>query len=224
LGGAGSEAVRKDQGNLISTEIREAPQRRRMLTFTGLLVCLLAAASLTAAGVIEWVRRSQLESVTMLDTQIADLRGQHQELQKSFAEVEQMEEVIRLDSEEKLSAVPNRFLGYLSEVVPDELMLNRLQVTRTNNLWSVQLAGISRANLDLARTGALQRAFTSLSSNLMSGPFHLAITRSELGKTNPAPAAKSFGTGLLARFAQARPLDQREIKGPHPFIVEGVMR
>src|SRR4029453_3733918 len=136
-------------------------------------------------GILEWVRRSQLESLTTLNTQITDLRGQHQELQKSLAEVAQMEAGIRLVSGEKLPSVPNWFLGYLSQVVPDELMLNRLHITRTtNDLWSVQLAGVSRANLDLVRTGALQRAFTALSSNLTSGPFHLAITRSELGKTN----------------------------------------
>ena len=115
-------------------------------------------------------------------------------------------------------------MGYLGQVVPDELMLNRLHIMRTNDLWSVHLAGISGANLDLSKTGVLQRAFTSLSSNLTSGPFHLAITRSELGKANPAAAAKVSGSGLLARFTKARLPEEPEIKGTHPFMLEGVMR
>ncbi len=63
----------KGDANLVSLELREAPQRKRMLTVTGVLVFLLLLGSVGLSGWMEWMRRTEVAEVALLEAQIAQL-------------------------------------------------------------------------------------------------------------------------------------------------------
>ena len=125
----------KDDGNLISKETLQAPQRRRFLTLTGLLLCVLAVATAVAVSFIEVTRHRQQQTISTVKGKIADLRLQQTSLQHGLEELEQMDAMTRVVSGDKLPPAPAWLLGYLSEAAPKGLVLTQLKILRTNDYW-----------------------------------------------------------------------------------------
>jgi hypothetical protein len=209
----------RDDGNLISLETRMAPQRRRMLTVTSVILLVLAAATLGAAGYLEMLRRGELQTIAKLDTDISRLRQKKTELEAREAELDRKKELVKLVSEQKLPPVPGYFLGYLSDAVPEDLVLTQLRVVRTNDLWSVHLAGTLQALTNPPPADALQRAFTALTNGLVTGPFKLKLTRAATGEAADPARAGSPPEDLTP------PVGLEGEEAPqHRFLIEGLMR
>lgn len=213
----------KGDGNLVSLEAREAPQRRRYLTVTSVLLFLLLAASLGAAGFLEILRRNQLREIENLNAEIANLQADQAKLQADFAEFERMKDFVRVVSDEKPPPVPSWFLAYLGEVVPDDLMLTQLRVARTNNLWSVRMEGGVRPDAKTALPEqALVQGLNSLSNSLVTGPFHLTMVPEATEAPAPSPVRQ-----FLRRFGgpePPRPSTSQPAADPSRFVIEGVMQ
>ncbi len=213
----------KGDGNLVSPEARQAPQRRRLLTVTSVLLLFWLVAMGVATGVLEHLRRGELRQITSLEAQIADLRNQQAELQARFADFERMKEMVRAVSDEKPPPVPEWFLGYLGQVMPDDLMATRLDVIRTNELWHVRLEGAVRPTTPTQLPEmVLTNSLNALSNSLASAPFHFRFMPGP-GMAQPASAARP---GLVRFPESAAPsLPMFHVAGdPRRFVIEGVMR
>jgi hypothetical protein len=199
----------KDDGNLISPEVRQAPQRQRMMTLTGLLLSLLVLIALGTAVGTELLRRSEVVQLQEISTRTSELRAEQRDLQNAFDELEEMKEMLRVTMDDKLPPVPGWFLGYLGQVVPDNLVLTRMQMARTNEMWLVKMAGVVR-RANTTSTPPVS-ALNSLSNNLSTGAFNMRITRAMIGAE--------------PEIAQARAQAPRAARpDSDSFVIEGMMR
>jgi hypothetical protein len=171
----------KDDGNLISSDVREAPQRRVLLTVTGISLMVLLLASVGTAVFAGKLRRDDLQTIASLNRQIADQQQHQTDLTRQNAEADQKNEIIRVVSRERLAPVPASFISYLGDAVPDDLVLTRSRVVRTNDVWCVRLEGVAQPGAKEAQGAAADRAFAALTNRLVTGPFHVAITGSPAG-------------------------------------------
>jgi hypothetical protein len=187
----------REDGNLVSMETRQAPQRRRLLTATGVLLFLLLASAIGAAAVLEFIRGNELVEIESLKGQIRELEVQRSDFRQKFAELERMEQTIRVVQEERVSPLPGWFLAYLGQVVPEDLLVTALEVTRTNDLWMIRLAGVGQ--LGPANNGAsapeLSQVVAGLAGTLATGPLRLEVTRAlPEPKAEPAPTTRRSAT------------------------------
>ena len=203
----------KDDGNLISPEMRQAPQRRRLLTATTLLLLILLLAAAGMAGLLEALRRGQLQS---LDRQKIQFTGQllrKADWERRYADLAHKMEIVRIVTDEKPPPVPGWFLAYLGDVMPGELVVTDLHVTRTNNAWSVQMAGAVQTTNRTPES--LSLGFRALTNGLATGPFHFEITRSVSGGGTDKPPPRA---GTVPAKGASAPETARH------FLLEGVMR
>jgi hypothetical protein len=206
----------EEDGDLVSLEAREAPQRRRLLTVTGVLLLILFLASLATAGFTELLRRTGLQTIEKLNAEIARQCQLRTEWRQRHAEVMRKKDLVRIVSEEKPPPVPGWLLGCLSEA-PDNLLLTELRVTRTNDLWSVRLAGVAQPTANSPSAAVFQNAFADLTNRLATGPFHMKITRSALGDGLASAGSASADVSL-------QPIGAPEGEKQHTFVLEGVIR
>lgn len=197
-------------GNFVSVESQRAPSRRRFLNLTVCLLCLLGVATLATVIVTEMQRRNELRTIAALAVKIDDLRIKQKDIQMALGDLAQKKEMVRVVSDEKPIPAPNWLLAYLSEVMPERLVLSQLQIVRETNLWSVHVAGA--AEPDPNRPGASRLSVSSFSNALATGPFHLKINNAAPDKTAGASSARRG----------VRP--ERPEKDTNTFIIDGVMR
>ncbi|PYI83713.1 MAG: hypothetical protein DME26_14535 [Verrucomicrobia bacterium] len=185
----------QDDGNLISLEVREAPQRRRLITATGLILIILLIASLVTAGSIAVLRRGWSKEIEKQDREMARLQGEKTKWQQRYGEFARKRELVRIVLDEKPPPVPAWFLGYLSEAVPEDLLLTELLVVRTNEAWFVKMAGTAQPTTNASPALVFRQAAASMTNRLATGPFHLNINRSVIGESvertsSPSSAGK----------------------------------
>ena len=205
----------KDDGNLISPELQQAPQRRRFLTATTIFLLLLLLLAIGAAGLLEMLRRGQLQSLETLKAEVTRQQARKADWDKRYAVLAHQKEIVRMVTQEKPPPVPGWFLGYLGDAMPDELVVTDLRVTRTNNLWAVHLAGAVQVTNNTPEN--VLAGYRVLTNALVSGPFHFEITRSALderGPNAPRRTATVPATGAAAVVPETN----------HQFLLEGVMR
>jgi hypothetical protein len=171
----------KDDGNLISHEQQQAPMRRRLLTATGLILLVVLLAALGTAGAFEWLRGKELKEIEKQTAVMIRLQEQKTDWERQHRELERKLRFIGNMTEEKPAPVPASFLGYLGDAVPEDLLLTEVRVKNTNDAWSVRLAGVAQPTTNTAPDAVFSEALALLTNNLVTGPFHLNITRSVAG-------------------------------------------
>ena len=95
--------------------------------------------------------------IAATNAKIDDLRIKQKDLETAFASLARKKAITRVVSDLKSrSPALNWILAYLSEAVPDGLVLTQLQVAQQTNLWSVHLAGRGESttnHVDALRAG-----------------------------------------------------------------------
>jgi len=212
----GSTIPEKDDGNLISEGLRKAPQQARFLTVTTMLVALLLLGAVSIAGIFEFLRGGQLKEIAALNERISELNVQKTDMLKLVAEMERMQEAVRVLDETKLPPAPLWLFGYLGQIMPDELAATQLRLDRTNDLWQVQLAGVAQGG-----TNAL-RSLNTLSNSLANSSFRMAVERCGLGSME----LKTTLGAIAARSDTAQQMLRRsnEPRSTNTFVLQGVFR
>ena len=151
----------KDDGNLVSLEARQAPQRRRFLTLTSMVLLILLLASLGTAAFFEWQRQIDLKMVQKLDAEITRSRELRADWQQRHADLLRKRDLVRIVTSEKPPALPAWLLGYLSDATPEDLLLTDVRVLRTNESWTVRIAGATTTGHQRSRSRSLFEGFHS---------------------------------------------------------------
>lgn len=167
----------KDDGNLLSVQLREAPRRRRLLTATGLILLILLVVALGVTGFVEVLRKQWVGMLNREKSEVVRLQGVLADWRQRHAELSRKRDYIRIVLVEKPIPAGAWFLGYLNEAVPDELLLKELRVLRTNEGWFVSLGGVAQPTTNTAPKVAITRASTAMTNALVTGPFRLRIAR-----------------------------------------------
>jgi hypothetical protein len=196
-------------GNLMSIEARQAASRRRFVTATGWLLCLLGVIALATMIFCQKQRDHEIKSIAALTAKIDDLRVKQKDLEKSFGAQAGRKDLARVVNDEKLIPVCNWFLADVQEAAPDTLALSQCKIARATNLWTIHLAG---AGDPASFPGTLRQAVNDFSNTLATGPFHVKVTHAALDRI---PGASHARRGFRAGDAE---------KEANTFAIDGVMR
>lgn len=216
------ESLAEDtSANLISREQQQAPHRRVMVALTAGLLTLLSVVSVTVALWIEWQVRTEIGQLANLQPKLTDLQMRKVDLDERLEKLAAQEQLTAFITGQQLPPAPGLFLTYLADVLPDELLLTKLEVKRLDRLsgekdapedgwWSVRLeGGVSWDASGETASSEVQAAYLALSNELTDGPFHLSITE----RTRQfAPPREKPGWAVSNR------------SGADQFFIEGLMR
>lgn len=208
----------KEDGNLVSTEVRAAPQRQRMMTVTSILVVLLLLGSGAAAFALEYLRRNEVAGLNEAMRQIEKIEHEKAVVQLLHSDLEQMRKASDF-IEAELPPAPEWLLAYVGQELPPELGLTRLRVWRTNDVWSVHLAGTSES-----RSNVVEK-FEGFCQSLANGAFKLRITDRDIGNsgTNQTAAALATSSRPAAPALNALPRITARVPA-NTFVIQGEMR
>lgn len=206
--------------NLVSTDQQRAPQRRKMIALTVSVMSVIALSSIAISGWIELSIRAKDRKLAMLQTRVESLDSRKAEIDANFEDLYADERLAEFVENRQLPPAPGMFLRYLSEVLPRELVLTKLQINRVDRFsgdrqaeiegrWTVRIeGGVSWEVVGENETGSVRTAYLTFANELAEGPFHLEIA----AKTRQfAPRRNSPDWSVSSRSRA----DQ--------FFVEGVM-
>jgi hypothetical protein len=192
--------------NFLSPELQKAPQRRAYAKVVAAGAALLVLVAVVASVISLWQARQETANINRLRQHAAQLETRRQQLQQRNADLSHQQQLVNLVLERRPAPVPVWFLGYLSEVVPPQLVVTNLHLKREDNSWKVQMATAWQASVDQPAPSEFSNAVARLRAQLSIGPFHLAPVS---GVEKDAP-----------RRAEAGP---RPATADH-FVIEGIIR
>ena len=214
--------------NLISVEEQKAPQRRVFAKVVAVSTAVVLFLSVGAAAYSSLAARQEKANIRILSSQLTRLQSKRQVLQQRNDELARMQQVVKLVLEERPPPVPLWFLAYLSQATPPDLVVTNLSVKRTNDSWTVQLAGSFQTTNTLS-PAAMSSALALLRSNLAGPPFNLSISggakeTSGASQAHPNQPASPVPDWISRVTHEAgKPEASKQPVEDH-FVIEGTMR
>jgi len=212
--------------NFISPTRQKAPQRHALARLMVAVTVFVVLASLSLAVFAHYHARQERANINLLTGQLQRLEARQSELQQRSFRLAREDQFASLIIDERPPPVPVWFLGYLSEVVPSELVVTNLHIKREEGLWKVQMGGTLQGATRRPAPGTLSNALALLKTRLSKGPFHVKILSGNESAKVDGTGTKSPGSGngiseWVAGVAAG-------ILAPEPaeaqFSIEGVMR
>jgi hypothetical protein len=208
----------KEDSNLISAEVQQAPKRRLLFQVIAFVVVFLALASLATAAFVERLVRNNTRTIAEMKPKITRLAERKRDLEHRYTDLMEKKKFVKTVNDQRIPPVPGWFLAYLGEVIPEELLLTHMQVKREDDQWAVQLAGALQPTTNREPARLMMDAVSALAKNLASGPFHLKITRSTIGQGADRSASAGDQNAEAVLPLEADDADK------YRFFLEGVMR
>ena len=181
-------------------------------------VGLAAVVALTTAAVVQWWVMKQDKQFLKLQSEVEQMQVRNAALQDREREFLQKKQFVKVVSDEKVPPVPGWFLGYLGDILPEQLLLSHVRLNRENERWHVELGGTLQPTTNQAPAKVLADAVATLKKDLAQGPFHVKVV-SEGERSAATPTGKSSAPGARAISSPAAPTPVTD-----QFFVEGVMR
>lgn len=219
--------------NLISSEMREQPQRRVFATAVGIITALMIITSLLASSYFLSQARQEAANLRAISRDTGRLQANKTALEALDHELSRKKQVIKLVLGERPPPTPAWFLAYLGEAVPPELVVTNLHIVRDDDYYKVQVAGTMQRALPVTAAPPVADPVDVLKARLSGPPFNLKISETTTDKTVPVPAATTkIGPidtsvpGWLSRLAGTVTGKQASAKPPAQdrFVIEGIMR
>ncbi len=158
--------------NLIPRLARRAISRKSVMRAAVLTCFALVSAAVLTSGWVEWMLTTKRVDAAQLQTEILTLEE----------DIVALEEELRVFDLEQLrlnhlmadaSNVPALFFSQLGDMTPDGMVILSADVTRTNEMWQIELSGTSQLPFDQA-----PQEFALLEARLSGEPWHAEVTES----------------------------------------------
>jgi hypothetical protein len=198
--------------NFIERKLQNAPQRRKFAWVVVVTTALLVLVSVAVAVLLNRQARQEEANADRLSKRIVELQTQRTSLDQRNAELARKEQMIKLVLDDRPPPAPVWFMGYLSEVLPAELVVTNLQVNRATNAWKVRLAGNLQTTGQPPGPTTLTNAVGVLADRLANGPFHLKILQ-----RSDQPDSSAAGDSRTGRY-------NGKGVAENSFGIEGVMK
>ncbi len=210
--------------NLLSPELQKAPQRRAFAKVVATATVLLMAGALTTAVYAHLQARRDRETIKNASTQIAELESKQITLRQLDEELKRKQELVEFVEGGRPTLAPAWLLAYLGEVLPSDLVVTNLQVTRSTNQWRLRISGTAQRAVKTPEAVSLADSVRVLKAKLSGAPFHLTVIE-ESAKEKPQPVDDSM-TGWLNRATSGLSgKEQRSRTEPQKgFVIEGIMK
>ena len=209
--------------NLVSREVQEAPARRLLLRLTATTgVVAVVAAGVFAVWVHLLVAREQ-GNIRKLKQDVADLQEKHKSLQDVFRGIDRRERFVAEVGGEGVDPMPMWFLGYLSDVVPNDLMVTNVVVGTRTNGWDVKVAGVLQPAAIADGRGDTQALTEQLATSLGQGPF--AVYFDQAGQAVAGSTARGDATTAYSLFVdRMRGAGLAQAAAARQFHLEGTIQ
>ena len=201
--------------NFMGPELQQAPRRKLFARVVAVGTTLLVLASLAAAAGLRFLAQQEATVADTLSKRAVLLQTQRQGIEQRNAEYAGKAEVSKLVLDDHRPPAPAWVAGYLSDTLPEELVVTNLHVQWDNQLWTLHLGGCLQSTGKPPVSVTLSNSVAMLADRLETGPFHLLIRQRS---DRPEPPPEKSAAGATA----ARPA--RPALGETQFWIEGVMR
>ena len=161
----------KSPCNFTSSDVRLAPLRKLLMKLTAAAVLgfLILGVGLSSFLQGRLVGEQGLSSA--LASQSSELSKEKEEWQTRLQALARQQARTRQIMEERSLPLPGWMLGYLGNVLPPELTLNKTLITRGVNEWKVELTGMAPGDLVVG-----SQTLATFEARLREGPFHVEFT------------------------------------------------
>jgi len=158
--------------NFIPKEIRQGPRRRAMAKISVALLVGLVCFSVSTTSLIEALLARGQSMAAMIHDQVQDKQREKGEWVGRVEAYQSQQAWAQTILTNRVPPLAGWFLGYLGEILPDELVLDRVSVVRDGAGWNVALSG----------TGPQQPSvgvdrLTLFENRLVQGPYHVVMTK-----------------------------------------------
>lgn len=206
--------------NLVSREQLHAPGEKLWMKFVAAGAIVLVLLCLGTTAYLEWMLRAERAGLKALQGKIAQAEKQKAEAQRYNEELETKREIIKLVDERRLPPVPGWFMGYLSEAVPQDLLLTSLRVYRENEQWHLKVAGVPQPSTNAPSVTVFTNAVEQFKRRLATGPFHVAFVG---GTKRDASSGKAGAPVLPSWVTELGKVSPEKVQRELQFEFEGVM-
>jgi hypothetical protein len=129
---------------------------------------VLLGVSLT--GMVEGYFAKNQHSVQAITQQVKVLQADQQHWKGQLVTLQSHRQWVHSIRQTKAPAIEGPFLGYLGTLLPPQTILDKVSVKRTNATWTVELAGITSADLPKSL-----QLLEQLTAQLSAGPYHVTV-------------------------------------------------
>jgi hypothetical protein len=224
--------------NLITREMRQAPQRRAFGFVVTIATAIVVVGSLLSASFFLRQANQESRNIESLNKQMTKLQTMRSTLEALDKELSRKKQVIKLVIGERPPPTPAWFLAFLGEAVPSDLVVTNLQIARKEDFYTVSVSGTFQAQLQTHQPQPQQIVdpVAVLKARLAGAPFHLKINEQQTeqapGTVPVAAPPKSatpaqpgipnwlsrLTTGVVTKSADNKPVRRDN------FVIEGVMK
>ncbi len=211
--------------NFISLDLQKAPQRMLLSKVAAVIAAVVVIASLLVSSYLFMAARQEEKNIGDLKSKVTTKEAEHKQLQQQEADLARKRDMVKLVVDNRPAPVPGWFLGYLSEAVPNDLVVTNLQIKQEEDLWRVEITGTSQVSTKPVTPAAMSNSVALFMARLVSGPFHMRAWNGNAPLTESAAEAKEGGASFATWVAKltsaptpAKPAVENQ------FVIQGIMR
>jgi len=220
--------------NFISLAQQKAPQRRVFARVVGATTVIAAVAALCTSYYFDRQAKQEEINIRKLTQRVKEWQDRLRVLHSLDAEMERKKQVIRLVQNDRPPPTPAWFLAYLSEALPNDLVVTNFVIKREEDYYRVKIGGLPQQAGKTPAAQLMATAVTQFKTKLQAAPFHLQLVEKldtnllPFGVQSP-PIVSQPGVGVpswMNHFPKSitiTPDKPKPVVEDH-FSVEGVIR
>lgn len=161
----------KNPCNFTSTEVRLAPLRQLLMKVTAAAVLGFLLLGVGLTSFLQGRLVGEEGQSLALAAHSTELFKEKKEWETRLQELARRQARTRHIMEQRLEPLPGLMLGYLGNVLPSALTLNKTLITREPDAWKVELTGMAPGDLVIG-----SQTLASFEEQLRDGPYHVEMT------------------------------------------------
>jgi len=165
------------ESNLISREIQKRPVTRIAVKLTLAMIVFLWVGVAGAVTLIEIFIRQNRASIEQVSPRVLSLRAEKEKWDIKIAKLALWEKGRAMLGEDRPPPAPGWIAGYLGDILPEGLILTKVDITRNGEGWVARLSGIARSGPAMAA-----KELELFEDMLKNSPYRFRITSHWKGK------------------------------------------
>ncbi len=183
--------------NFTPPEVLRAPLNNMLSKSLVASLALFLLVGVGTIGLIEgylWKKRAVVQTTTAHHQSLKEEQGQWN---RKLVALQQSQLWVQAIDQDNQVSIEGSFLGYLGNVIPSHIILQKAGLSRMDHGWTLELTGITSLNL----TNTLHE-LDQLAKQLEEGPFHVRLEKEWRNQllTQPANSSSENSQAPIHRF------------------------
>jgi len=156
--------------NFTPSHVLRAPLRNVVSHAVAAMVAGLLIFGVGTVGMIEGYFAKNWESIQTVNTQAQSFQQDQQDWEGRLVALHNKQQWVQTITKARPPSLEGPFLSYLGTVLPEQTILFKVSLKRTNAAWEVELAGNISTNLSESFL-----LLEQLARELTEGPYHMTV-------------------------------------------------